>query len=313
MLPAHPDPARVHPALARLAQQARRIELPCGSGMMVWHVWEAGPAQQGGASAPLLPLSPLPSLAPLVLLHGGSGSWKHWVRNIEALTAAGRSVWAADLPGFGDSALPPAGIGGAQSMAGPLAQALQQLFGGLACDLVGFSFGALVAAALLAGHGSLARQLVLVGAPAMGVAPQRQFTLRGWRHLPPAQHEAVHRHNLAELMLADPALIDADGGLALQLHTANVQRDRLPRRRAAASDALARLLGQVACPVHAIYGQCDALYRQWITELETAYAAAAPDFRGLALIQDAGHWVQFERPQAFHQALLLALQRGARP
>jgi 2-hydroxy-6-oxonona-2,4-dienedioate hydrolase len=48
-----------------------------------------------------------PGLPPVVLFHGGSGSWTHWVRNIQPLVAAGRQVIAADLPGFGDSASPP--------------------------------------------------------------------------------------------------------------------------------------------------------------------------------------------------------------
>ncbi len=43
----------------------------------------------------------------MVLLHGGSGSWTHWIRNIPMLLACGRQVWAQDLPGFGDSASPP--------------------------------------------------------------------------------------------------------------------------------------------------------------------------------------------------------------
>ncbi len=295
---APPPGPHAHPLLARLAGQARRLELPSGEGRsLVWHVWGEQQARDP---------------VPLVLLHGGSGSWTHWVRNIDALAAAGRSVWAVDLPGFGDSAAP-AQAGGAEAMTEPLARALQQLFGACACDLVGFSFGGLVAAQLLATHGALARQLVLVGAPAMGVVPARQFTLRGWRHLPAAQQPAAHRHNLAELMLADAGLIDADDGLALRLHVANVQRDRLPRRRQAGADALARTLADVRCPVGAIYGRHDALYRQWIAALRDAFARAAPDFRGLALIEDAGHWVQFERPQAFHQALLAALQRGAAP
>jgi 2-hydroxy-6-oxonona-2,4-dienedioate hydrolase len=38
-----------------------------------------------------------------------------------------------------------------------------------------------------------------------------------------------------------------------------------------------------------------------------AALARAVDFRGLALIDDAGHWVQFERAGAFDEALLAAL------
>jgi pimeloyl-ACP methyl ester carboxylesterase len=111
---------------------------------------------------------------------------------------------------------------------------------------VGFSFGGLTAGLLLAAHPALARRLVLVGAPAMGVTPDRQFELKAWRHLPSAaEQEAVHRFNLAALMLNDASLID---GLALELHIANLLRDRMPRRRLAHTDILARSLPQRALP-----------------------------------------------------------------
>jgi 2-hydroxy-6-oxonona-2,4-dienedioate hydrolase len=274
--------------IERLRAQATRRETPCGAGTMVWHVW--------GESRPGLP--------PVVLFHGGSGSWTHWVRNIQPLVAAGRQVIAADLPGFGDSALPPSG-GDADALVAPLADGLNVLLGGEPCDLVGFSFGGLTAGLLLAEHPALARRLVLVGAPAMGVTPERQFELKAWRHLPTAaEQEAVHRFNLAALMLKDASLID---GLALELHIANLMRDRMPRRRLAHTDILARSLPRVRCPVFAIYGAHDALYKAWIHQLEDAFKAAAPDFRGLVLIPEAGHWVPFERPEAFDDALLTAL------
>jgi pimeloyl-ACP methyl ester carboxylesterase len=274
--------------VARLEALATRRETPCGAGVMVWRSWG-----DTGVHQP-----------PVVLFHGGSGSWTHWVRNIEPLVAAGRQVIAADLPGFGDSAMPPSG-GDADALGAPLAEGLNTLLGGEPCDLVGFSFGGMTAGMLLAEHPALARRLVLVGAPAMGVTPERQFELKAWRHLPTAaEQEAVHRFNLAALMLKDAALID---GLALELHIANLMRDRMPRRRLAHTDILARSLTRVRCPVHAIYGAHDALYKAWIHQLEAAYAAAAPDFRGLTLIPDSGHWVQFERPEAFDAALLRAL------
>lgn len=278
----------------RLQALARCESTPCGDADMVWHVWGTG--QDG--------------VPPLVLLHGGSGSWTHWVRNIDDLVAAGRELWIPDLPGFGASASPAAG-GDADALVEPLADGLRALFGPRQCDLVGFSFGGLTAGLLLAAHPELARQLVLVGAPAMGVVPQRQFALKAWRHLPVEGQLAAHRYNLAALMLKDHALIEGLDDLALGTHVANVVRDRMPRRRMAHTDALARALPQVACPVHAIYGRSDALYKEWIAALEGAYAACAPDFRGMTLIEDAGHWVQFERPQIFLQALLADLSAGA--
>lgn len=272
----------------RLAALATRRTTPCGEGELVWHVW--GQAR--------------PGVRPLVLLHGGSGSWTHWVRNIDALVSAGHQLWVPDLPGFGDSAPSPTG-GDADGLVQPLHDGLQALLGGHPCDLVGFSFGGMTAGLLLAAHPGLAARLVLVGAPAMGVVPQRQFELKAWRHLPSGQEQLdIHRYNLAALMLHDTRLIE---GLALQTHVANVLRDRMPRRRLAHTDILARSLPQVACPVHAIYGQHDALYKSWIHQLEDAYVQTAPDFRGMTLVADAGHWVQFERPQAFHAALLAAL------
>ncbi|QTD47272.1 alpha/beta hydrolase [Ottowia testudinis] len=255
---------------------------------MVWRTW--GEPRDG---AP-----------PLVLFHGGSGSWTHWVKNILPLLDTGHAVWSVDLPGFGESAPPPGGSD-ADVMVEPLAGSMARLFGGQPVDLVGFSFGGMTAGLLLAAHPEMARRLVLVGAPAMGVVPGRQFELKGWRHLKtPGEQAEIHRHNLAALMLHDPDQID---GLALEVHIANVQRDRLPRRRLAHTDILARSLAAVRCPVHAIYGAHDAIYRQYIHQLQDAYAAAAPDFRGLQLIEGAGHWVQFEAPEAFDAALLRAL------
>ncbi|WP_409338529.1 alpha/beta fold hydrolase [Curvibacter cyanobacteriorum] len=271
-----------------LARRARRLTTPCGEGEVVWHVW--GQARDG--------------VPPLVLFHGGSGSWTHFVRNIEALVAAGRELWVPDLPGFGDSAVSPLG-GDADALVAPLCEGLRQLLGPRPCELLGFSFGGMTAGLLLAAHPELASRLILVGAPAMGVVPQRQFELKAWRHLPTPEAQAeVHRYNLAALMLHDPAQIE---GLALQVHAANVVRDRLPRRRLAHTDILARSLPQVDCPVWAIYGAHDALYKSWITQLASAFEASARDFRGLTLIPDAGHWVQFERPEAFHAAVLAAL------
>ena len=203
----------------------------------------------------------------MVLLHGGSGSWRHWVRNIDPLLAAGRQLWVPDLPGFGASALPPSGTD-ADALVAPLHAGLQALTGGQPVDLVGFSFGGMTAGMLLAAYPALAQRLVLVGAPAMGVVPKRQFELKAWRHLAdPLQQLEVHRSNLAALMLHDPQQIE---GLALDLHVANMQYDRMPRRRLSGTDILARSLPRVTCPVHAIYGRHDVLYRDYIFQLEAA-------------------------------------------
>ena len=267
-----------------LEAQASRHQTPCGDGHIVWHAW--GP--EGGA--------------PLVLLHGGSGSWTHWLRAIGPLAAAGRRVWVPDLPGFGDSALPADGDD-AMAMPAPLEAGLSVLLGATPIDLVGFSFGGMVGGMLAAAFPARVKRLVLVGAPALGVVSTR-VALRGWRHLATeAERDDAHRHNLRALMLHEAAVDDE----ALALHRANVVRDRLPRRRLAYTRALADALARVTCPVEAIYGEHDAIYIGHAQALAATLASAAPRFGRLRWIAGAGHWVQHERAEAFNAALAEAL------
>lgn len=284
------------PEVRQLLASATRLETPCGNGSMVWHRWQPDPAS--AAAGPR---------RPVVLLHGGSGSWTHWLRNIEALVRAGRPVLAADLPGFGDSA-PPATGNDADALPAPVEAGLQLLLGDAPCDLVAFSFGGMVAGLLAAQWPARVARLVLVGSPGLGVASRNTVTLTAWRHLPdPAEREAVHRSNLAALMLYRPEAIT---GLALRLHSDNTLRDRMKGRRLARTDVLARTLPKVCCPVHALYGREDALYSGRQDALAQALQSA-PGFRGLQWIEDAGHWVQFEQPQAFNAELLAILNEGA--
>ncbi len=270
--------------IADLDSAAKRIETPCGAGATVWRVWGDGD--------------------PIVLLHGGAGSYTHWGRNITALASAGRRVLVPDLPGFGDSGLPPAG-NDADALPDPLEMGLKHLAGDSRCDLVGFSFGGLVGAFIASRHPSRMRRLILVGAPALGIAPDPPIDLTPWRHIPEgAEREAVHRKNLAALMLANQESID---GLAVTLHSANVARDRMPRRRLARTDILLRTLPRITCPLFGIWGSEDALYRGQTPLLEPALRHA-PDFRTFVSIPGAGHWVQFERSEAFDLALAEGLR-----
>ena len=270
----------------QLRSSATRQETPCGSGSLVWHVWG----------------TPRPQAVPVVLLHGGSGSWTHWACNIAPLVQAGHQVLVPDLPGFGESARPATGRD-ADALVEPLEAGLQALLDTphpQACDLVGFSFGGMTAGLWTAAFPARVRKLVIAGAPGLGVASRGTVQLNAWRHLTdPAAIEAVHRHNLAALMLLDPAAITP---LAMHIHSTNVPRDRMPGRRLAYTDVLTQALARIPHRVWAIYGREDALYQGQHGALATALAAA-PAFQGLTLIDDAGHWVQFEQPAAFDAVL----------
>jgi 2-hydroxy-6-oxonona-2,4-dienedioate hydrolase len=270
------------PDAAALLARADECRTPCGEGTMVWRLWGSG--------------------RPLVLLHGGSGSWNHWVRNIEPLAASGRRLFVADLPGFGDSATPAAG-NDADAVVEPVLDGLRAMLGTEPVDVVAFSFGSLVAALGAAAHPERFARLVIVGAPVRPLVPP-PFKLRPWAHLQDEeQRRAIHRHNLSALMLARPESITEQ---TIDLHAQNLGRDRMRERRLTRTDAMARALEQIECPLTVIYGREDALYRGRWPEVE-AQLRALPRLRSLRFVEGAGHWVQYEDPAAFHASLLDAL------
>jgi 2-hydroxy-6-oxonona-2,4-dienedioate hydrolase len=139
----------------------------------------------------------------------------------------------------------------------------------------------------------------------MGLTVPDRIPLKGWRHLPaPEAQEAVHRHNLMALMLHDPEALDK---LALDLHTANVQRDRMPRRRLSSTDIVARTLPTLSARVSAIFGEHDALYRGRLSELAVAMPTMARHWGHWQAVPGAGHWVQYEAADPFLAALRHAL------
>ncbi|MFC7477679.1 alpha/beta fold hydrolase [Dankookia sp. GCM10030260] len=269
--------------LARLQAAARRLETPCGDGTMAWHVWGDG--------------------APLVLLHGGSGSWRHWARNIAPL-ARQRMVVCPDIPGLGDSALPPPAESPAPVAAIIRAGIGQVLGEGTAYDLCGFSYGALLSGHVAAQAGAELRSVTLVGAGALG--PRRQVTeLTKVRSLEGEARIAAHRHNLAALMFADPANIDP---LALVIQEWNTRHARFVSRGFASSTSLRDSVARARCPVALLYGERDAI--AW-PELELRFAAlhgVQPE-AWTGVIPGAGHWVAYEAAETFNAMLLDMLRR----
>jgi pimeloyl-ACP methyl ester carboxylesterase len=272
-----------HPALRAMAERACRAETPCGVGSLVWRAWGKG--------------------RPLVLLHGGSGSWRHWLRNISVF-AVDRMVICPDLPGLGDSDMPPdpaSPEGFGALLRDGLDHVLPQAEG---YDLVGFSFGALCAGHLAALDPDRCRSLTIVGAGALGFVRSTTDLVKV-RHLEGAERDAANRHNLAELMFADASRID-EVALAMQdLHT---RRARFRSRGWANSDSLKQAILRSRAPLGAIYGDQDAIARPHVPlrlDLVREMRAGART----ELIPGAGHWVAYEAADAFNAALARVLAR----
>jgi 2-hydroxy-6-oxonona-2,4-dienedioate hydrolase len=212
------------------------------------------------------------------------------------------------MPGFGESAPPPDGDD-ADAIAPWLERGLDRLLGADPVAVVGFSFGGLTAGIWASQRPGRFARLVLVGAPGLCGGPLPPLGLRRWDAVAEGpQRDAVHRHNLLRLMLAHDASADA---LAVSLHAANVVRDRLLNRRLMRTDLLARLLPGIDCPVAGLCGAEDPLYRGRLGPAAASFARA-PHSLGLVAVPNAGHWVQFEAPDAFDVALATALD-AARP
>jgi len=283
-LPEGAHPAAVVDALAR---SARKVRTPCGSGTMVWRVWGRG--------------------EPLVLLHGGSGSWTHWIRNIPALSQH-YELWVADIPGLGDSAMPPEPLVPA-TVADVVAAGLERLFpGGQRLRLAGFSFGGHVAGLVAARLGERVAGLTLVGVAALGLrADPREPFWKVRAGMSEAEIAAVYRQNLAVLMFADPSNIDP---LAIHLQAENIRRARFRSRPFAPTDGLARALADVTARLSTIWGTRDIIARP---SLEARLAILRRHHPELAvrLIEGAGHWVAYEAADRFNAALLELLREAA--
>jgi pimeloyl-ACP methyl ester carboxylesterase len=223
-----------------------------------------------------------------VFFHGAAGSWTHWIRQVEDLSAD-HTVWIPDLPGNGDSAqpIPPNDIDAA---AAAVLQGLDIVLPRQAFCTVAFSAGLVLCAemaARLAGRVNL-----IVGASPGAVGPVAPIPLRSLRGISdPDEIDAVHRHNLATLMLADTRNVDE---LALFIHKDNTRRARFAVRYVDQGAPALDRLKIARTPVAVIWGALDAArpnidhYRQLFNELQPGLP--------FHVIEGAGHWLMYDAP-----------------
>lgn len=238
--------------------------------------------------------------SPVVLIHGGHGSWLHWVRNIEVLSKK-HTLWMPDLPGFGDSGDlegDPHAPDRFDRLVGTIGASLEAMLGtSSSIGLAGFSFGGLVAARIAATLPRVAK-LALLGPAGHGGKRRQRVEMVDWRTGDRKQMLHGLRHNLAALMVHDPANIDA---VAMAVHeqtcVATRFRSKAISRNAALSDALDDYHGETLL----IWGEHDVTADP--PEAAPRLAGERPD-RDWCLVPGAGHWVQYERPHEVNQLLL---------
>jgi len=265
--------------IAALDRASARCTTRNGAGETVWRVWGNG--------------------LPLVLLHGGTGSWMHWVRNIEDLSRTFMLI-VPDLPGSGESGNPQPPIS-ADSIAATLAAGLTSIIGDQAdLALAGFSMGGLIAGYLARHIGARAQCLVLVGATGTNAPRGAMTPLKSWRRLPSdAEKAATHRQNLGILMIHDPGKIDE---LAVHVQKINAERSRVRGKHVSHTGALADCLPDFQGRLAGIWGEFDATAVPYLAERGQRLRQFQPQ-ASFDIVAGAGHWVQYEASERFNRRL----------
>ena len=261
-----------------VAADAERVETPCGDGSLVWRIWGNG--------------------QPLVLLHGGYGSWTHWVRNVLPLSRQFKVI-ACDMPGLGESATPPEPWT-AEGLAAIVVTGLDEIVPrSEELRLAGFSFGGVIGGSVAAQLGDRLRGFTVVGSNGMGLERSPTPLKRVTPDADATEEFATHRYNLNQLMIHDPAKIDE---LALYLQKTNHARARMRSRRFSRSGALIEALPKVKGRLDGIWGERDATAYPHVEARKRLLQSIQPGAR-FAVVAGAGHWVQFEAADRFNALL----------
>jgi 2-hydroxy-6-oxonona-2,4-dienedioate hydrolase len=259
----------------------------CGQGQLQWQHWDGADTR------------------PLILLHGGFGSWTHWFANISGLRHH-RSLWSLDMPGLGASSALPAPHA-ATRFAQTMLAGIDQLLGADAeFDLAGFSFGALLGSQLAMLAGERCKHFVAIGAAGCGdLHVQVELRLPPRSTAPWEEARLVHQHNLQALMLASPDRIDE---LALMIHSENLARARFNSRPLSRTDEFTRALPSIQARLCGIWGALDATAggaqriearRQLLVEVQPG--------AGFHVLPGVGHWAMYESPERVNELLLAAV------
>ncbi len=269
--------------IAETAADAERLTTPIPDGEMVWHVWGRGSGKPC-----------------LYLLHGGYGSWIHWIRNVDAL-ASKFTVFAGDIPGLGDSD-PPPDRRDPDQIGRLIADGIELLTPkNEQARLMGFSFGGVIGGHVAPHLGQRLKSLTLVGASGMGLRRVDFLPLaRFERDMSPTAIRHLARRNLELLMVRDPKTVDA---LALHMQVMNTTRAVTKSRWISRLPSLVEKLPKLTCSISGIWGEFDSTSFPYLAE-RREFMAKLPTFSGFEVVADAGHWVMYENAKGFNTAAI---------
>ena len=266
-----------------LEQKSERFESPCGDGSLVVRRWP-GPNEAAET---------------VLLVHGGSGSWTHWFRNIEYLTKRFH-VYAIDLPGLGHSGGLPPGEDDAADAVSVVSRGIKSLPGLEKFHIVAFSWGCAISSQLVKIHREELLSLMLVGPGSLGDIPRRVYMtpLVRWQSgMSRDEVLATHKENLARLMFHQRARID---DMAVYLQDWNTDRARFNSRQYELHTLSIDGVEGMNAPLKVIYGENDAPGVPNLERYRELFQAVKPDVH-FEIVPDAGHWLPYERSELFNK------------
>lgn len=234
----------------------------------------------------------LGSGSPLILLHGGHGSWLHWIRNAKQL-AQSHTVWMPDMPGYGESSN--VASTDLTALVTTLYRCLMRAVGPAgAWTLVGFSFGGVVAGCLSTMDEGIGR-LALIGPVGHGARRRQLSNPLPWKHLAPEDRSETWRevmhHNLLAQMLHKRSAVD---DLALEVHWRSCLMSRFHSKRYSRSAVLRESLKSYKGRALLLWGEDDVTASPEVFDLSAWTTAGTCQ---LVMQPDSGHWAMYEAPR----------------
>ena len=275
--------------LELLENSSMKVTVPCHDGEMLYRRW-SGPADA----------------ETILLVHGGSGSWLHWVRNIRFLQRHCHVI-TVDLPGLGDSAALPPGYSAADAVEVFVRGSLD-VMAGERFHIAAFSWGCAVSAQAAVHMESQLRSLLLVGPASLGDIPRRgnmKPLIRRTPDMTELEVLATNRENLARLMIFDRSRID---DMAVFVQTLNTQKARFNSPQFARSKLVLDGVARTKVPVKVVYGQFDAPGLPNIAAKQELFEAVSKNVV-FEIVADAGHWLQYEQSAVFNEIALQWLKK----
>ncbi len=282
------DEIKLSKEILKFEEKSKKIFTKTNDTNICWRVWGTG--------------------KPIILLHGGYGSWKHWIKQIHFFSK-NYTLFIPDMPGFGDS----------DDLKKPhtpekIAKNLMDGFLKInpitnqKINIIGFSFGGLITGHLSYQFSKLnifPEKIILVGPGGLGAkrGPMEDMVRRNSK-MTNNQILQAHKKNLAILMFSNPLNID---DLSLYIQLKNTKHHRTKSRPISATDTLTKILSNQKVPLYVIWGEKDSTVGPYLEDRMVILRKVNPNVR-FHVELNAGHWIMYETPERFNEVLINILK-----